>query len=399
MTMADNSYDLVIIGAGPGGYVAAVRGAQLGLKVALIEKRKELGGTCLNVGCIPSKALLDSSELYHQAAHKFTSHGIGVSGLTVDFEAMKARKDTVVSQTVAGIDYLIKKNKITRFVGTGSFVNATTVRVTDGSKKTDLKATNVIIATGSEATPLPAAPFDGKRIISSTEALVLPEIPKTLAIVGAGAIGLELGSVYARLGTEVTVIEYMDGVIPAMDKQLGRELLKVLKKLGMKFHMETGVTGAKASKTGVKVTAESKKGEKLTLNCDYLLVAIGRRPFLEGLNLDAAGVTVTDRGRVRTNGELRTSQSNIWAIGDAVDGPMLAHKAEEDGVCAVERIVGQRPHMDYNLVPGVVYTGRKLPPLVERKNSSRMLASPIVPAYFRLRQVAARVPQASLTAL
>ena len=206
------------------------------------------------------------------------------------------------------------------------------------------------------STPLPAAPFDGKRIISSTEALELPEVPKKLAIVGAGAIGLELGSVYARLGSEVTVIEFMDGIIPAMDKQLGRELLKVLKKLGMKFHLNTGLTGAKASKKGVKVTAESKSGQAVSLDCDYLLVAIGRRPYLEGLNLEAAGVTVTDRGRIRTNGELRTSQPNIWAIGDAIDGPMLAHKAEEDGVCAVERIVGQRPHLDYNLVPGVVYT-------------------------------------------
>jgi dihydrolipoamide dehydrogenase len=353
--MANNSYDVVIIGGGPGGYVAAIRAAQLGMKVALIEKRKGLGGTCLNVGCIPSKALLDSSELYHQAKHKFAGHGIGVTDLKVDFPAMRKRKDKVVAQTVAGIDYLVKKNKIDRYNGLGSFVDAHTVKVT-GDDNATLTAKNVIIATGSEPTPLPPVPFDGKRIISSTEALELADVPKKLGIVGAGAIGLEMGSVYARLGAEVTVIEYMDGLIPAMDKQLGRELLKVLKKLGMKFHLNTGVTGAKVTKKGVSVKAETKTGDVVALDCDYLLIAIGRRPYVDGLNLEAAGVTMTDRGRIRTNGELQTSQPHIWAIGDVIDGPMLAHKAEEDGVCAVERIAGQKPHLDYNLVPGVVYT-------------------------------------------
>lgn len=350
-----DKFDVVVIGAGPGGYVAAIRCAQLGMSVAIIDKRKGLGGTCLNVGCIPSKALLDSSEHFHQAQHKFETHGIDVDGLKVNWKQMLKRKQDVIDSTVGGISYLMDKNKITVFQGTGSFVDSKTIEI-DGETKTQIGAENVIIATGSEVMPLPSVPVDGKRIITSTEALELKEIPKSMIVIGGGVIGVELGSVYARLGTEVSVVEFMPGLIPTMDRELGKTLERSLKKnLGFKFHFNTKVTGAKAGAKKVSVTAEGKKGE-LSLDAEYVLVSIGRRPFTEGLGLEKIGVSLDERGRVPINGQFQTSVANVYAIGDVVVGPMLAHKASEEGSCCAEFIAGQKPHLNYNAIPGVVYT-------------------------------------------
>ncbi|WP_262246132.1 dihydrolipoyl dehydrogenase [Parapedobacter soli] len=352
-------YDVIIIGSGPGGYVAAIRCAQLGLKTAIIEKYNTFGGTCLNVGCIPSKALLDSSEHYHNAAHHFGGHGINLSDLEVDMKKMVARKDDVIAQNVAGIAFLFKKNKIDSFVGVGSFVDKNTVKITtsDG-KKEQITGKNVIIASGSKPTALPFLPIDKKRIITSTEALALSEVPNHLIIIGGGVIGLELGSVYARLGAKVSVVEYEKSIIPTMDGGLGKELQRVLKKsLGMEFYLGHKVTGATAKGKKVTVNAENAKGEAVKWEGDYCIVAVGRTAYTEGLGLENIGITLEDRGKkIPVNEHLETPVAGVYAIGDVVKGAMLAHKAEDEGVYVAERLAGQKPHIDYNLIPGVVYT-------------------------------------------
>jgi len=352
-----SQFDVTVIGSGPGGYVAAIRCAQLGFKTALIEKYSVLGGTCLNVGCIPSKALLDSSEHFYNAKHDFANHGIIINDPVADLSRMIARKREVVDQTTKGIQFLMEKNKITVFEGVGSFESATQIKVTknDGSTETiDSKYT--IIATGSKPTVLPFITLDKERIITSTEALELKEIPKHLIVIGGGVIGLELGSVYKRLGSEVTVIEYMDRIIPTMDASLSKELNKVFRKQGMKFNLSTGVQSVERNGDTVKVTAKDKKGEEVVFEGDYVLVAVGRSPYTKGLGLDKAGVDLDERGRVKVNEHLQTNVSNIYAIGDVVVGAMLAHKASEEGTMVAELIAGQKPHINYNLIPGVVYT-------------------------------------------
>lgn len=353
-----STYDAIVIGSGPGGYVAAIRLAQLGKKTALIERYNSLGGTCLNVGCIPSKALLDSSEHYHQASHHFKAHGIHIDGLSLDFERMINRKNEVVSQTVDGIRFLMKKNKIDLYHGHGSFSDAHTVIVTDDSgKTTSLKTTYTIIATGSKPTPLKGVTIDKNRIITSTEALSLKKVPEHLLIIGGGVIGLELGSVYARLGAKVSVVEYLDTLIPSMDRSLGKELQKVLQKLGISFYLQHGVTAVETKGEKVVLKANAvKDGKELQLEGDYCLVAIGRSPYTMNLGLEKAGVTMDERGRITVDDHLQTNVKNIYAIGDVVRGAMLAHKAEEEGVFVAEHIAGQKPHIDYNLIPGVVYT-------------------------------------------
>ncbi|MGM0946442.1 MAG: dihydrolipoyl dehydrogenase [Bacteroidota bacterium] len=350
-------YDVIVIGSGPGGYVAAIRAAQLGLKTAIIEKYSTLGGTCLNVGCIPSKALLDSSEHYHNAAHTFKTHGINLSNLKVDLKQMIARKDDVVKQNVDGIQFLMKKNKIDVHHGLGSFVDATTVKVSkEDGKSEEIKGKNIIIATGSKPASLPFIKLDKDRIITSTEALKMKEIPKHLIVIGGGVIGMELGSVYGRMGSKVSVVEYMDSLIPSMDKTMGKELQKSLKKLGFEFFLKHKVTAVESKGKEVTVKAENGKGETIEIKGDYVLVSIGRKPYTDGLNAEAAGVKLNDRGQVEVNEHLQTSASNIYAIGDVVKGAMLAHKAEEEGVFVAEVIAGQKPHINYNLIPGVVYT-------------------------------------------
>ncbi|MDN3687035.1 dihydrolipoyl dehydrogenase [Cyclobacterium jeungdonense] len=350
-------YDLIVIGSGPGGYVAAIRAAQLGLKTAIIEKYSTLGGTCLNVGCIPSKALLDSSEHYHNAAHTFKNHGIDLKDLKVNFKQMIERKREVVKQNVEGIQYLMKKNKIDVFQGLGSFKNKNTVSIAkEDGKKEEIEGKNILIATGSKPASLPFISLDKERIITSTEALELKEVPKHLIIIGGGVIGLELGSVYARLGAKVSVVEYLDSIIPTMDKTMGKELQKSLKKLGMEFYLKHKVTGVEKKGKEVTVTAQTSKEETVNLKGDYVLVSIGRKPYTEGLNTEAAGVKVNDKGQVEVDEHLKTSADNIYAIGDVVKGAMLAHKAEEEGVFVAEKLAGQKPHINYLLIPGVVYT-------------------------------------------
>ena len=350
-------YDLIVIGSGPGGYVAAIRAAQLGLKTAIIEKYPTLGGTCLNVGCIPSKALLDSSEHYHNAAHTFKEHGIDLSSLKVNFKQMIIRKGDVVKQNVDGIQYLMKKNKIDVHQGIGSFKDKNTIIVTKDDGKTEELATKkTIIATGSKPANLPFINLDKERIITSTEALTLKEIPKHLVIIGGGVIGLELGSVYARLGAKVSVVEYMDGIIPTMDKTMGKELQKSLKKLGFEFYLKHKVTGVERKGKEVTVKAENSKKETVSIKGDYALVSIGRKPYTDGLNAAAAGVKLNGKGQVEVDEHLKTNVDNIYAIGDVVKGAMLAHKAEEEGVFVAESIAGQKPHVNYLLIPGVVYT-------------------------------------------
>jgi len=349
-------YQVTVIGSGPGGYVAAIRCAQLGMKTALIEKYDTLGGTCLNVGCIPSKALLDSSEHYYNADKHFKEHGIAVSGLKVDLAQMIKRKNEVVSQTVSGIDFLMKKNKIDVFHGIGSFKDSTTIIIKNPKEETVIESENTIIATGSKPASLPFIQIDKKRVITSTEALELKEIPKHLIIIGGGVIGLELGSVYARLGAKVSVVEFMDNIIPTMDKTLSKELQKILKKQGFEFLLSHKVTAVKNNGKTVNVEAVSAKGEKITLDGDYCLVSIGRKPFTDGLGLENVGAAVNERGQIKVDEHLRTSISNIYAIGDVVPGAMLAHKAEEEGTFVAETIAGQKPHINYLLIPGVVYT-------------------------------------------
>ena len=353
-----NSYDVTIIGSGPGGYVAAIRCAQLGMKTALIEKYKTLGGTCLNVGCIPSKALLDSSHHYDDAIRHFEGHGIEISGdVKVSLEKMIARKDQVVAQTTSGIDFLMKKNKIEVLKGFGSFKDATHILITkeDGSSE-EIETKNVIIATGSKPANLPFISLDKERVITSTEALILKEIPKHLIVIGGGVIGLELGQVYRRLGAEVSVIEYMDRIIPSMDKAQSKELTKALKKQGVKFFLSHKVSGLVNNGTEVTLTATDKKDKEVSITGDYCLVSVGRRPYTDGLKAENAGIKINERGQVEVNDHLQTNISNIYAIGDVIKGAMLAHKAEEEGVFVAETLAGQKPHIDYNLIPGVVYT-------------------------------------------
>ncbi|SHL06394.1 dihydrolipoyl dehydrogenase [Flavobacterium chilense] len=352
-----SSFDVVIIGSGPGGYVSAIRCAQLGFKTAIVEKYNSLGGTCLNVGCIPSKALLSSSHHYAEIAH-FADHGIEVSGdVKINLEKMIARKQAVVDQTVGGINYLMDKNKITVFNGLGSFVDATHIAVAkaDGTSET-IEAKYTVIATGSKPSSLPFIKIDKERIITSTEALALKEVPKHLVIIGGGVIGIELGQVYLRLGAQVSVVEFMDRIIPGMDGSLSKELTKVLKKQGMKFYVSHKVKSVERNGDAVVVQAENAKGETITLEGDYSLVSVGRRPYTDGLNADKAGVKISDRGQVEVNDHLQTNVPNIYAIGDVVRGAMLAHKAEEEGTMVAEILAGQKPHIDYNLIPGVVYT-------------------------------------------
>jgi dihydrolipoamide dehydrogenase len=352
-----SQYDITIIGSGPGGYVCAIRCAQLGMKVAMVEKYATLGGTCLNVGCIPSKALLDSSEHYHNASHSFEKHGIGVGKLSLDFKQMIDRKQGVVDQLTGGVDFLMKKNKIDTFQGIGSFKDKNTVIVTDDKGKTQAISTaKVVIATGSKPSTLPFIKIDKKRVITSTEALALKEVPKHLIVIGGGVIGLELGSVYARLGAQVSVVEYADSIIPTMDKDCSKDLTRMLKKEGMKFYLSSGVKEVTAKGNKVTVKADNKKGEEVVLEGDYCLVSVGRKPYTDGLGLDKVGVELDERSRVKTNNKLQTNVENIYAIGDVVAGPMLAHKAEEDGVFLAETLAGQLPALHYDLIPGIVYT-------------------------------------------
>jgi dihydrolipoamide dehydrogenase len=353
-----NKYDVTIIGSGPGGYVAAIRCAQLGLKTALIERYPNLGGTCLNVGCIPSKALLDSSEHFHNATHTFKEHGIDLkSEPKVNLGQMIKRKQDVVDQTVGGINFLMKKNKIDVYHGHGSFENKNTINITkdDGSAQS-IATDKTIIATGSKPASLPFISIDKKRIITSTEALKMTEVPKHLIIIGGGVIGLELGSVYGRLGAKVSVVEFMDSIIPTMDRTMGKELQKSLKKINFEFYLSHKVKEVTSKGKTVTVKADDPKGGELVLEGDYVLVAVGRKAYTENLGLEKAGITVDDRGRVAVDDHLQTAVAGIYAIGDVVKGAMLAHKAEEEGVFVAETIAGQKPHINYNLIPGVVYT-------------------------------------------
>jgi len=348
-------YDITIVGSGPGGYVAAIRCAQLGFKTAIIEKYSTLGGTCLNVGCIPSKALLDSSEHYHNATHTFATHGIDVKDVKVNLKQMIERKSGVVKVTCDGIDFLMKKNKIDVYKGIGSFVTKNQIKIT-GETEQVIDTDKVIIATGSKPASLPGLEIDKKRIITSTEALNMTEVPKHLVIIGGGVIGLELGSVYARLGAKVSVIEYTNTIIPTMDGTLGKELQRSLRKLGFEFFFSHKVKSAKAKGKEVTIIADNEKGEEVTFTGDYCLVSVGRKAYTEGLGLENIGLKTDERGRIETDAHLETAVKGIYAIGDVVKGAMLAHKAEEEGVFVAETIAGQKPHINYNLIPGVVYT-------------------------------------------
>ncbi len=353
-----SSFDVAIIGSGPGGYVAAIRCAQLGMKTAIIEKYPTLGGTCLNVGCIPSKALLDSSHHYQEAIEHFQEHGIDIPGeVRVNLKQMIARKQSVVDQTTKGIQFLMDKNKIEVFTGSGSFRDKTHIDInsSDG-KQTGIEAKYTIIATGSKPASLPFIKIDKERIITSTEALTLKEIPKHLIVIGGGVIGLELGQVYRRLGSEVTVLEYMDRIIPGMDGSLSKELMKVLKKQKIKFYVSHKVTSVERKGNEVVIKADTPKGEALEIKGDYCLVSVGRKPYSDGLKAEAAGVKTDRQGRIEVNDHLQTATSNIYAIGDVIRGAMLAHKAEEEGTMVAELLAGQKPHINYNLIPGVVYT-------------------------------------------
>ncbi|SEH28914.1 dihydrolipoyl dehydrogenase [Magnetospirillum fulvum] len=356
--MSDSSFDLVVIGGGPGGYVAAIRAAQLGLSVAIVEKRPTLGGTCLNVGCIPSKALLTASHHYHTAAHGLGAFGVKVAGVELDLPAMMAHKDKVVADNTKGIDFLLKKNKITRILGAGSLAGNGQVTVTapDGAVST-VAARAIVLATGSEVTPLPGLTIDEEVFVSSTGALALPQVPKRLVVIGGGVIGLELGTVWSRLGSEVTVVEYLDRILPFHDLEVSKTMTRLLGQQGMSFKLATKVVAGERKGAGAVLTLEPAAGGAAeTLEADIVLVAIGRRPYVEGLGLETAGVDLTKRGFVKIDGSFRTSVPGIYAIGDVVGGAMLAHKAEEEGVALAEILAGQHGHVNYEAIPSVVYT-------------------------------------------
>jgi len=357
--MSESQYDLIVIGAGPGGYVAAIRAAQLGLKTACVEKRAALGGTCLNIGCIPSKALLTSSEKYEEARHSLAAHGVDIGSVKLNLEAMMARKDKVVADLTKGVAFLFKKNKVEHVAGTAQISGHGKVAVTpaDGGKERTLSGKHILIATGSDVMPLPGVAIDEKRIVSSTGALALSNVPKHLVVVGAGVIGLELGSVWRRLGAEVTVVEFFDRVLPEMDGEVSKNFARIMKKQGMTLRLSSKVTSAKANKSGVKLGIEPAAGGKAeTVDCDTVLVAIGRRPYTEGLGLEEAGVETDERGFITVDEHYCTTAEGVYAIGDCVPGPMLAHKAEDEGVACVEMIAGQHAHVNYDAIPGIVYT-------------------------------------------
>tara|TARA_R100000005_G_scaffold95557_1_gene77502 strand:- start:6187 stop:7590 length:1404 start_codon:yes stop_codon:yes gene_type:complete len=354
--MSNETFDLVVIGGGPGGYTAAIRAAQLGMKTACVEKRGALGGVCLNVGCIPSKALLQSSELYEEAQHSFESRGITVGSLKLDLDKMMGQKQETVKGLTQGIEFLFKKNKVTYVKGAATLEGGGRIAVEGEDTKT-LKAKNILIATGSEVTPLPNVEIDEKQIVSSTGALELPKVPKKMIVIGAGVIGLELGTVWRRLGAEVTVVEFLDRILPGTDNEVAKNTQRILKKQGIEFLLGKKVTGAKKAKTGVTLTMEpSKGGDAETLKADVVLVAIGRRPYTEGLGLDDLGVEKDRAGRIVVDKNFKSSVDGIYAIGDVIEGPMLAHKAEDEGVVCVEKLAGQKPHINYDTIPGVIYT-------------------------------------------
>jgi dihydrolipoamide dehydrogenase len=357
--MAD-TYDLAVIGAGPGGYVCAIRAAQLGLETALVEKRHALGGTCLNVGCIPSKALLESSEMYEAAQHRAADHGIVLSDVKLDLDAMLARKGSIVKELTDGVSMLMKKNKVTVLTGRGTVIAPGRVSVSGDDGDTELEARNICLAMGSEAIELPFLPFDGERIVSSTEALDFSSVPKHLVVIGAGAVGLELGSVWRRLGSKVTVIEMLPTVAPFADTAMAKALQRALTDQGMEFRLESKVTAGRVLKKSVKLTVESAEGTTDEISCDSVLVAVGRRPLSEGAGLDDVGVRLDDRGRVAVDEHLRTNIDGIFAIGDLVRGPMLAHKAEEEGIAVAEQLAGMPAHVNYDAIPNVVYTEPEL---------------------------------------
>jgi dihydrolipoyl dehydrogenase len=357
--MPADRFDLIVIGAGPGGYIAAIRAAQLGMQVACVEKYPALGGTCLNIGCIPSKALLDSSELYRQALRGLAAHGVKTDGVELDLGVMMARKDRVVRGLTQGIVSLFKKHKIEWVAGAARLMGGGRVVVTGKEAERTIAAERILIASGSEPTPLKDLPFDGKRIVSSTEALALPAVPAHMLVIGAGAVGLELGSVWSRLGAQVTMVEFFDRIVPQMDRQMGKQLQHALKKQGLSFRLETTATAAAQTDRGVRVTLKTK-GESFEEEADVVLVAIGRRPHTEGVGAREVGVAFDDKGRITVDERYETSVTGIFAIGDVIAGPMLAHKAQDEGVAAVERMAGQAGHVNYDAIPNVVYTWPEL---------------------------------------
>ena len=348
-------FDIVVIGAGPGGYTAAIKAAQLGMKTAIVEKGKNLGGTCLNVGCIPSKALLSSSELYHEAQHGFKSHGIKAEGLSFDVAAMMKRKDGVVRKMARGIDYLMNKNGIEHVIGLGRIVGAGEVEVAQGDSTKTLTTKRILIATGSSVSGLPFLEFDGETVLSSDDAIALGQAPESMIVIGGGAIGLELGSVWARLGSKVTVVEFLPRIAAMFDEDITQALQKLLQKQGLKFHLGTGVESAEKTKNGIKLTA-AKADKKLELEAEKVLVAVGRKPNTGGLGAMEAGINLDERGRIRTDAEWQTNVSGVFAIGDVVAGPMLAHKAEQEAIAAVERMAGKAGQVNYDTIPWVIYT-------------------------------------------
>jgi len=356
------TFDLIVIGGGPGGYIAAIKAAQLGLKTACVEKRSTLGGTCLNVGCIPSKALLHASEMYEEAGHHMAALGINISGVSLDLDVMMTHKTKTVGDLTKGIEFLFKKNKVTYVIGSGRIVSAAEVEVTAADRTTStLGAKNILIATGSDVISLPGIAIDEERIVSSTGALSLKSVPKHLAIIGGGVIGLELGSVWGRLGAQVTVIEFLDRITPGMDTEISKQFQRVLTKQGFVFKLSSKVTGAVKGKAGVKLTVEPAAGGTAdTIDADVVLVAVGRKPYTDGLGLDKAGVNLDAKGRVAVDKNFRTNVANIYAVGDVIAGPMLAHKAEDEGVAVAEIIAGQHGHMNYDAIPSVVYTSPEI---------------------------------------
>ena len=360
--MSKTAFDLIVIGAGPGGYVAAIRAAQLGMKVACVDKRETLGGTCLNVGCIPSKALLNASEKYAEArSGKMADLGITVGQVKLDLKAMMARKDEIVSGLTGGISMLFAKNKVTRLTGLASISAPGEVTITEGKDKGTYSAERILIATGSVPSSLPGLEIDEKKIVSSTGALALDKLPKKMVVIGAGYIGLEMGTVWARLGTEVEVVEYLPRILPGMDSEVAGKFQKILEAQGLNFHLGTAVESAKSTKSGVKLAVKNvESGESQTLDCDVALVSVGRKALTDGLGLEALGVAMTERGQIAVDEDFETNVPGIFAIGDVIEGPMLAHKAEEDGVAAVEIMAGMAGHVDYDLVPGIVYTAPEI---------------------------------------